>query len=277
MKDKKELLDRYKRQMVKYLTYENSKRAEADLDYLINEEFKNGYSIAELEDFLQGIGSPYSFSLQYESKSNIFISGKNYEIFIKFMKLMAVDVIIAVAVVMFIMGGEVTKTQLINSVKMLIVTIFVTVTLSCFISERVKNTRIMSSLIKDFKIEELYNKSKKKIDNPKNYLFVIFFGFFIFISLLYAQLNENYVFVKVLQIILFMLILRDVSRISEVYYGKFITTLSVITDVGSLVLLSLALRKHFSEGVIRSIFLLLLLTIAVDLITTLKNRHKNQD
>ncbi|MDY2986705.1 MAG: hypothetical protein SOR77_03620 [Peptoniphilus sp.] len=268
MREKSDLLDRYINQMVKYLSYENSITATNDLNEIIESELGEDYTYEELEAFLLTLGSPYNFSTKYEVKQNILISGKNYEIFFKYLKIMALEIILATIIYKFI-GGFENKTGIINSVKILLLTVFITGVLSSFISERVKNIRMMSSLVKDFSIEELYYSKERYTKNNGEYLFMCVFSLFIFLSIIYASLSSEEALTKALQIIFFMLVLRDISRISEVYYGKFITTLSVITDVGALILLSTILKMYFYETQLRIVYYLLILTIAFDLVSTL--------
>lgn len=275
MKDKTDLLNRYISKMTKYLSYENSLIATEDLNNMINLEFPNGYNFEELEKFLLSIGSPYNFSLHYETKVNMLISGKNYEIFLKFIKIMMLDILLAVIIYGLSIGfSSYSKLEVINMIKVLIITAFITGILSSYISEKVKDTRIMSSLIKDFTISELYNTPKQHINNPVEYIFIFVFSLFIFLALQYSELNNILSLSKALQIIYFMIILRDINRISEIYYGKFIKTLSVITDTGSLILLVTILKKYFINSNVSLVFYLLILTIGFDLLSTVFNITK---
>lgn len=277
MENKQDLIDRYTSQMVKYLTYENAKKAKFDLTNMIEEKFPNGFEYQELKDFLNDLGSPYNFSSKYENKANMFISGKNYEIFLKFMKITGFELVISVFLYKVAIGfGNHKFVEIVNSVKILILTVFITGVLSSFISEKVKNTRMMSSLVKDFSVDELYHRPNNHINNPKQYFFLTFFSFFIFLSLIYSTLHKQEALTQILQIIYFLLILRDVNRISEVYYGKFITTLSGITDVGALVLLFSILKKYFEGTSVSLVFYLLIITIVADLFSLIKNKSQKR-
>ncbi|WP_455256780.1 hypothetical protein [Peptoniphilus asaccharolyticus] len=267
MKDKSDLLNRYINQMVKYMSYENSIRATDDLESMVESELGKEYTYEELEDFLLNIGSPYNFSMQYEVKQNILISGKNYEIFFKYLKIMLIEIAIATILYGF-MGKFENKVEIVNAVKILFLTVFVTGVLTSFITEKIKDVRIMSSLVKDFSIDELYFTRDKYVQDNSEYVFMFVFSLFIFLSIIYSDINSIEPLTKSLQIIFFMIILRDVSRISEMYYGKFITMLSVTTDVGALLLLSTILKMYFYNTQFSVVYYLLILTISFDLLRT---------
>lgn len=239
VKDKEDILGRYIKELTRYMTFENSIYAEKDLRNMIKEKLGEDYSKEDLINFLEQLGSPFGISNKYQSRANILISGRHYEIYLEFLKILFISLLISMSISLtsgFYNKGDIFT--VLESIKDLLILILASTTISLFIAERVKGTRIFKSLLKQFKIADLYrNKKAVNLRNYKKFLLIVLVTI-IFTSIEKYNSLAFYNIKRGLQIIFFLVILNDSNRVSEGYYGKYISILSIFCN--SLILLILA-------------------------------------
>lgn len=239
VKDKEDILGRYIKELTRYMTFENSIYAEKDLRNMIKEKLGEDYSKEDLINFLEKLGSPFGISNKYQSRANILISGRHYEIYLEFLKILFISLLISMPISLtsgFYNKGDIFT--VLESIKDLLILILASTTISLFIAERVKGTRIFKSLLKQFKIVDLYrNKKAVNLRNYKKFLLIVLVTI-IFTSIEKYNSLAFYNIKRGLQIIFFLVILNDSNRVSEGFYGKYISILSIFCN--SLILLILA-------------------------------------
>lgn len=239
----RELLDRYLRELTKYMAYDNAKSAERDIREIVEEELPENYTEEDLKKILLKLGSPYSLAAKYESKSNILISGKNYTIYIDVLKVLSIQMILALVIYFIFNRKLLSILNVLRVLKTEMITIFFSATISLWIAEKVKSTKIMSNLVKSFRIEDLYIK-KPKLNKPLAFP-LLCNSLFLFIVIANEVVISNDASIKILQAILFLLILRDSNKLAEDGYGRYVTFLAIFCDVISLLLIYPLLVKYF--------------------------------
>lgn len=279
-----EILNRYLHEVTRYMSYDTSNEAKEDIRKLVEEELGTNPSEIDIKNYIKHLGNPYSISSQYEVKSNILISGRNYEIYIRFLKVLSI-VMICANLISWIKGYyvDVKFYDFLQIIVSQMLTIFVSLTISFFIAEKIKNTRMIASVMKDFDVSKLYEKRKYKPVKPLVEILVIAYSLVIFIAMTPLMLNEAKELYRLLQLIFFLNILRDVNKISESSYRRVVVFLMIISDTIA-ILISISLLKKdiiIDNILIRSIVILLISSIW-DLLSGLseivlsKKRSKNK-
>lgn len=263
-----ELLNRYLHEMTRYMSYEKAQESKEDILSIIADEIGENPSENEVVNYLKKLGNPYSLAGQYESRSNILITGKNYDVYAKFLRNLSITMIFAI-ILSYITGviRNVSFSNLLQIILSGMITIFISTTISFFIAEKVKSTKIITSLIKDFNIKELYRKRYKKV-KPSIKILIMIYAFAIFYILIFLKINnEEDSLYKTFQIIFFLFILRDVNKISETYYRKIVLSLMVIADVLSITALTVIISRGFVvDSLVSKMIIVVLLCTIYDLI-----------
>lgn len=271
MINKEEVLEIYLREMTKYMTYENSLQARDDFIYILEENIGKDYSKEKLENYLQDLGSPYSLASSYRDNKDILITGKNYVILNKLLKTFFLSFIISIVISFFIKNIADEKLLYFFEVsKSLILTIFLSSVISAWISERVKNTKILNSLLKAFSIKELYNyKNTYRIKNSR-FIICFVYSFIIFISAFmeYDLDLKNYIFL--LELAFFFLVFRDFSYFSEGSYGRYVTMVNIASNtIAILIFINLA-KNVITFKVIKLAYYLIVILGILKILTALK-------
>ena len=271
MLNKEEILEIYLREMTKYMTYENSLRARDDFIYILEENIGKDYSKEKLEKYLQDLGSPYSLASSYRDNRDILITGKNYVILNKLLKTFLLSFILSLVISFSIKNIVDEKLLYFFEVsKSLILTIFLSSLISAWISEKVKNTRIINSLLKAFSIKELYNyKNTYRIKNSR-FIICFIYSFIIFISAFmeYDLDLKNYIFL--LELAFFFLVFRDFSYFSEGSYGRYVTMVNIASNtIVILIFMNLAKNVLTFESIKLAYYILVILGI-LKILTALK-------
>lgn len=275
MINKEEVLEIYLREMTKYMTYENSLQARDDFIYILEENIGKDYSKEKLENYLQDLGSPYSLASSYRDNKDILITGKNYVILNKLLKTFFLSFIISIVISFFIKNIADEKLLYFFEVsKSLILTIFLSSVISAWISERVKNTKILTSLLKAFSIKELYNyKNTYRIKNSR-FIICFVYSFIIFISAFmeYDLDLKNYIFL--LELAFFFLVFRDFSYFSEGSYGRYVTMVNIASNtIAILIFMNLA-KNVITFKVIKFAYYLLVILGILKILTALKRSNR---
>lgn len=275
MINKEEVLEIYLREMTKYMTYENSLQARDDFIYILEENIGKDYSKEKLENYLQDLGSPYSLASSYRDNKDILITGKNYVILNKLLKTFFLSFIISIVISFFIKNIADEKLLYFFEVsKSLILTIFLSSVISAWISERVKNTKILTSLLKAFSIKELYNyKDTYRIKNSR-FIICFVYSFIIFISAFmeYDLDLKNYIFL--LELAFFFLVFRDFSYFSEGSYGRYVTMVNIASNTISILIFMNLAKNVINFKVIKFAYYLLVILGILKILTALKKSNR---
>lgn len=275
MINKEEVLEIYLREMTKYMTYENSLQARDDFIYILEENIGKDYSKEKLENYLQDLGSPYSLASSYRDNKDILITGKNYVILNKLLKTFFLSFIISIVISFFIKNIADGKLLYFFEVsKSLILTIFLSSVISAWISERVKNTKILTSLLKAFSIKELYNyKNTYRIKNSR-FIICFVYSFIIFISAFmeYDLDLKNYIFL--LELAFFFLVFRDFSYFSEGSYGRYVTMVNIASNTISILIFMNLAKNVITFKVIKFAYYLLVILGILKILTALKRSNR---
>ena len=275
MINKEEVLEIYLREMTKYMTYENSLQARDDFIYILEENIGKDYSKEKLENYLQDLGSPYSLASSYRDNKDILITGKNYVILNKLLKTFFLSFIISIVISFFIKNIADEKLLYFFEVsKSLILTIFLSSVISAWISERVKNTKILTSLLKAFSIKELYNyKNTYRIKNSR-FIICFVYSFIIFISAFmeYDLGLKNYIFL--LELAFFFLVFRDFSYFSEGSYGRYVTMVNIASNTISILIFMNLAKNVITFKVIKFAYYLLVILGILKVLTALKRSNR---
>lgn len=275
MINKEEVLEIYLREMTKYMTYENSLQARDDFIYILEENIGKDYSKEKLENYLQDLGSPYSLASSYRDNKDILITGKNYVILNKLLKTFFLSFIISIVISFFIKNIADEKLLYFFEVsKSLILTIFLSSVISAWISERVKNTKILTSLLKAFSIKELYNyKNTYRIKNSR-FIICFVYSFIIFISAFmeYDLDLKNYIFL--LELAFFFLVFRDFSYFSEGSYGRYVTMVNIASNTISILIFMNLAKNFITFKVIKFAYYLLVILGILKVLTALKRSNR---
>lgn len=266
-----ELFKRYIHELTRYLNYEDSNMAVKDLSELIEEELGSDFKEEELEKYLKKLGHPYNYASHYDNKTSILVSGKNYDIYTRLLKILSIVMICSLVISYY--KGSFIKVELNSFLRVLLglmLNIFISLTISFFIAEKVKTTKMISSLLKDFNIDDLYRNLKYKKVNPSIEILIIIYSLVIFIAMISLKLhNEDYIY-KMFQAIFFLSILRDVNKLSESYYRKFVVFLMIITDLTTLIIGFKLLKNPFIvENILRRAIIILMLSTIWDVLSAL--------
>ncbi len=264
MYTKENLLDRYIRELTKYMTYEDAKSAKKDFYSLVEDKLGTNYDIAQLEGLLLKLGSPYNFSTKYRSSSNIFISGKNYRILKTLVQILFLILILSTGIYIFI-SKNLDYMLLLERLKDIVITMLISSVLSLWIAENVKNIRIMEKLLKPFEIRDLYTSREKFVFRKSKLINLIFYSTVIFLSIHIMADGGNIIRKRILQFIFFLFILRDSNRTSEGEYGKYVTMLSIFCNVLIGVILVYFLKFDFEFKIFRYFYYFIIFTTLVDL------------
>lgn len=275
MINKEEVLEIYLREMTKYMTYENSLQARDDFIYILEENIGKDYSKEKLENYLQDLGSPYSLASSYRDNKDILITGKNYVILNKLLKTFFLSFIISIVISFFIKNIADEKLLYFFEVsKSLILTIFLSSVISAWISERVKNTKILTSLLKAFSIKELYNyKNTYRIKNSR-FIICFVYSFIIFISAFmeYDLDLKNYIFL--LELAFFFLVFRDFSYFSEGSYGRYVTMVNIASNTISILIFMNLAKNVITFKAIKFAYYLLVILGILKILTALKRSNR---
>lgn len=266
-----ELFKRYIHELTRYLNYEDSNMAVKDLKELIEEELGSDFEEDKLEKYLKKLGHPYNFASHYDNKTSVLVSGKNYDIYTRLLKILSI-VMLSSLLISYYKGSfiKVGISSFLRVVLGLMLNIFISLTISFFIAEKVKTTKMISSLLKDFNIDDLYRNLKYKKVNPSIEILIIIYSLVIFIAMISLKLhNEEYIY-KMFQAIFFLSILRDVNKLSESYYRKFVVFLMIITDLTTLIIGFKLLKNPFIvKNILRRAIIILMLSTIWDVLSAL--------
>ena len=119
-----ELVDRYIYYLKRYIPYDKQKMAEDDFLEILRERLPQIYTEDDIKKELNKMGNPYEFADTYTEGGKFLLSGKNYELFRSFLKMLTISA--AIGIILFILNyiNRFIKTDVFELLKKIIVNIF---------------------------------------------------------------------------------------------------------------------------------------------------------
>lgn len=217
-----ELVDRYLYYLCRYIPYDQQEKAEEEFLELLEKRLPFFYSDEDVERELNALGNPYSYAMKYNTKGSILISGKNYEIFTIFLKLMALSAVLGFIFFFFNYFARLQRNSLFEILLSLVLTTFGITILSSWIVEKIKSTKILNSLMKSWRVDQLFENKKKPLQTMI-LIFVLLYSGFFYMLILYVKTGDFPRSTHGWIVCLFFLnVLRDTLRLNESGYADYI-------------------------------------------------------
>lgn len=271
-----ELVDRYIYYLQRYIPYDKQKEARDDFLEILKDRLPEIYTEEDIKKELNKMGNPYEFAAAYTEGSKFLLSGKNYEIFIAFLKVLSVSALIGIILFILNYFNRFVSTNLYELLKTLVISIFVLSLLPSWISEKIKTTKILKALTENWDIENLYENKDFKIEKYQIGLLIINFSMYFMLQtyILTASINISmgtYTFVMVL---FFINVLAVNLKFSEnTLVSKFIY-LELFVDVFTILSLFI-MTNYFLPRVF--IIKIIMLVSVINLILNIYNISKSKN
>ncbi len=233
-----ELVDRYIYYFLRYIPYDRQKEAKENMLNQIEDSLPIDYTEKDVIKTLNKLGNPYQYAAYYTNGGRFLISGKTYEIFTKFLKILVISGLIGLILFFFNYFSRLLGTGVYTVVKSILISIFILSVLPSYISERIKDTKILNSLTSDWDISLLYESKKLKINADKIVIMILNYSMFFMLQVYMITANidittATYTFIMFL---FFLNVLKDNLKMSEnnayskiVYAEYFIDILTVLS------------------------------------------------
>lgn len=269
-----ELVDRYIYYLQRYIPYDKQKEAEEDFLSILEDRLDRNFTEDDLKNELNKMGNPYEFASNYTNIGNFLLSGKNYELFIGFLKMLSASAVIGFILFVFNYFNRLQNTNLYELFKTILISVFVLSLLPSWICEKIKTTKILKALMQKWDIDNLYESKDLKTEPYAILLLVILFTMFFmlqiyiitatidisvvtytfimflfFINVLRANLkmSENTIFSRILYIEYFVDIFTIISFVVLLNYfipGTFMINIIILCNVINLILNTYSILKE---------------------------------
>ncbi|MDU7115643.1 MAG: hypothetical protein E6315_08590, partial [Peptoniphilus harei] len=178
-----ELVDRYIYYLQRYIPYDKQKIARDDFLEILKDRLPEIYTEDDIKKELNKMGNPYEFAGAYSEAGKFLLSGKNYEIFVIFLKLLSISAVIGVFLFIFNYFNRFISANLFDLLKTIVISIFVLSLLPSWICEKVKTTKILKALTEDWDIDNLYEPKDLKIEKYEIGLLILNFSMFFMLQI----------------------------------------------------------------------------------------------
>lgn len=271
-----ELVDRYIYYLQRYIPYDKQREARDDFLEILKDRLPEIYTEEDIKKELNKMGNPYEFAAAYTEGGKFLLSGKNYEIFIAFLKMLSVSAL--VGIILFILNyfNRFVSTNLYELLKTLVVSIFVLSLLPSWICERIKTTKILKALMEEWDIENLYENKDFKIEKYQIGLLIINFSMYFMLQtyILTASINISMVTYTFVMFLFFINVLAVNLKFSEnTLVSKFIY-LELFVDVFTILSLFI-MTNYFLPRVF--IIKIIMLVSVINLILNTYNISKSKN
>lgn len=271
-----ELVDRYIYYLQRYIPYDKQKEARDDFLEILKDRLPEIYTEEDIKKELNKMGNPYEFAAAYTEGGKFLLSGKNYEIFIAFLKMLSVSAL--VGIILFILNyfNRFVSTNLYELLKTLVISIFVLSLLPSWICERIKTTKIIKALMEEWDIENLYENKDFKIEKYQIGLLIINFSMYFMLQtyILTASINISMVTYTFVMFLFFINVLAVNLKFSEnTLVSKFIY-LELFVDVFTILSLFI-MTNYFLPRVF--IIKIIMLVSVINLILNTYNISKSRN
>lgn len=268
-----ELVDRYIYYLQRYIPYDKQEAAKEDFLDILRDRLPEIYTEEDIKKELNRMGNPYEFAGAYSDPGNFLLSGKNYEIFKAFLKILSISALLGLVAFTFNYFRRFQGTNLFDILKSLVVSIFILSLLPSWICEKIKTTKILKALMDEWDIENLYESKKLKLEvyeigllmvkfsmyfmlqvyiltasiniSKATYFFAMFL-FFINVLSVNIKFSENTIFSKTMYVEYFVDIFSIISLIFLTSYHMprvFGTNIIILCNIVNLVLNSYTISK----------------------------------
>ncbi|WP_277217988.1 hypothetical protein [Peptoniphilus vaginalis] len=268
-----ELVDRYIYYLQRYIPYDKQEAAKEDFLNILRDRLPEIYTEEDIKKELNRMGNPYEFAGAYSDSGNFLLSGKNYEIFKAFLKILSISALLGLVAFTFNYFRRFQGTNLFDILKSLVVSIFILSLLPSWICEKIKTTKILKALMDEWDIENLYESKKLKLEvyeigllmvkfsmyfmlqvyiltasiniSKATYFFAMFL-FFINVLSVNIKFSENTIFSKTMYVEYFVDIFSIISLIFLTSYHMprvFGTNIIILCNIVNLVLNSYTISK----------------------------------
>ncbi|CAG7585808.1 hypothetical protein PEPTYR26121_00223 [Peptoniphilus tyrrelliae] len=271
-----ELVDRYIYYLQRYIPYDKQKEARDDFLEILKDRLPEIYTEEDIKKELNKMGNPYEFAAAYTEGSKFLLSGKNYEIFIAFLKLLSVSALIGIILFILNYFNRFVSTNLYELLKTLVISIFVLSLLPSWISEKIKTTKILKALTENWDIENLYENKDFKIEKYQIGLLIINFSMYFMLQtyILTASINISMVTYTFVMVLFFINVLAVNLKFSEnTLVSKFIY-LELFVDVFTILSLFI-MTNYFLPRVF--IIKIIMLVSVINLILNIYNISKSKN
>lgn len=271
-----ELVDRYIYYLQRYIPYDKQREARDDFLEILKDRLPEIYTEEDIKKELNKMGNPYEFAAAYTEGGKFLLSGKNYEIFIAFLKMLSVSALIGIILFILNYFNRFVSTNLYELLKTLVVSIFVLSLLPSWICERIKTTKILKALMEEWDIENLYENKDFKIEKYQIGLLIINFSMYFMLQtyILTASINISMVTYTFVMFLFFINVLAVNLKFSEnTLVSKFIY-LELFVDVFTILSLFI-MTNYFLPRVF--IIKIIMLVSVINLILNTYNISKSKN
>jgi len=244
-----ELVDRYIYYLQRYIPYDKQKKAEEDFLSILSDRLDRNYTDEDLKKELNNMGNPYEFANNYTDMGNFLLSGKNYEIFVKFLKILSASAVIGFLLFIFNYFNRLQNTSLFNLFKTIIVSIFVLSLLPSWICEKIKTTKILNALMQKWDIDNLYESKDFKMDSYAIYLLLVSYTMFFMLQIyiITATIDISVVTYTFIMFLFFINVLRSNLKLSENTIFSRILYIEYFVDIFTIISF-IVLSNYFIPG-----------------------------
>lgn len=271
-----ELVDRYIYYLQRYIPYDKQKDARDDFLEILKDRLPEIYTEDDIKKELNRMGNPYEFASAYSEGGNFLISGKNYEIFVAFLKMLSVSALIGIILFIFNYFNRFVSANLFDLLKSLVISIFILSLLPSWICEKIKTTKILKALTEDWDIDNLYETKDFKIEKYEIALHLVTFSMYFMLQtyIITASINISIVTYTFIMFLFFINVLRDNLKLSENTIVSKIMYLEYFVDIFTIISF-IIMTNHFIPKVF--IIKVIMLMSLINLILNTYNISKSKN
>ena len=283
-----ELVDRYIYYLQRYIPYDKQKDARDDFLEILKDRLPEIYREDDIKKELNRMGNPYEFASAYTEGGNFLISGKNYEIFVAFLKMLSVSALIGIILFIFNYFNRFVSANLFDLLKTLVISIFILSLLPSWICEKIKTKKILKALTEDWDIDNLYETKDFKIEKYEIALHLVTFSMYFMLQtyIITASINISIVTYTFIMFLFFINVLSDNLKLSENTIVSKVMYLEYFVDIFTIISF-IIMTNHFIPKVfiINVIMLMSLINLILNtynisksknILLSRKNRKKNK-
>lgn len=271
-----ELVDRYIYYLQRYIPYDKQKDARDDFLEILKDRLPEIYREDDIKKELNRMGNPYEFASAYTEGGNFLISGKNYEIFVAFLKMLSVSALIGIILFIFNYFNRFVSANLYDLLKSLVISIFILSLLPSWICEKIKTKKILKALTEDWDIDNLYETKDFKIEKYEIALHLVTFSMYFMLQtyIITASINISIVTYTFIMFLFFINVLSDNLKLSENTIVSKIMYLEYFVDIFTIISF-IIMTNHFIPKVF--IIKVIMLMSLINLILNTYNISKSKN
>ena len=271
-----ELVDRYIYYLQRYIPYDKQKDARDDFLEILKDRLPEIYREDDIKKELNRMGNPYEFASAYTEGGNFLISGKNYEIFVAFLKMLSVSALIGIILFIFNYFNRFVSANLFDLLKTLVISIFILSLLPSWICEKIKTKKILKALTEDWDIDNLYETKDFKIEKYEIALHLVTFSMYFMLQtyIITASINISIVTYTFIMFLFFINVLSDNLKLSENTIVSKVMYLEYFVDIFTIISF-IIMTNHFIPKVF--IIKVIVLMSVINLILNTYNISKSKN